>query len=310
MNWLKIRRIVRVLGSIIGTSVFAYLIFAAVGDLKEIPESLVFKTAFIVPALFITLIVYLMQMINYQWMVASLGGDPTLQQIVIGYAYSFLHKYIPGYLWGYFSRAEWYDREASIPATHSWGASVLEIITTVSTSLSIWLVYHLSSRSLNTIFLLTVALVPFVVVLPINLLMSLLQRSRRADRFVTSLQPIPVSKWIFITANSYLQWVVFGFGLSMIFRVFSLEISMSFKDIAGFVYSFARAWVSGFLAVFVPNGIGVREVVLKDLLNVTNQTDSTKAVLISTTYRLVMMAAEFAWVLLVVLLKRRRLLRK
>ena len=310
MSWQRCRRIIRVFGSIIGISVLVYLIINAVKELRQVPGPIVFHPVFIFPALFLTLFAYLMQMINYHWMAASLGGNPKIHRIIIGYSYSFLHKYIPGSIWGYFSRAEWYDREASISAAHSWGASVLEIIITVSTGVSIWLAYHLSSRGLNTIFLVVVTLVPFVVVLPINLMMSLLRRSKRAERFVTSLQPIPVSKWIFITANSYLQWLVFGFGLSMILRVFSLELCLTFKDIAVFVYSFARAWVSGFLVVFVPTGIGVREVVLKELLSAATQIGSAKAVLISTTYRLVTMGAELVWVLLAVLLKRRSFLRK
>lgn len=310
MNWQKSRRIIRVFGSIIGFSVLAYLIFNALIELRQMPGPIIFHPVFFFLAFSFTLLAYLMQMINYHWMAASLGGNTKICRILIGYSYSFLHKYIPGSMWGYFSRAEWYDREASMSATHSLGASVLEIIITLSTGVSIWLVYYLSSRGLNTIFLVMIILVPFVVFLPINLMMSLLQGSKRAERFVTSLQPIPVSKWIFITANSYLQWVVFGFGLSMIFRVFSLEFSLTFKGITDLVYSFARAWVTGFLTVFVPTGLGVREVVLKELLSTATKIGSAKAVLISTTYRLVTIGAELGWILLLSLLKRNILLRK
>ena len=310
MNWQKIRRIARVIGSLVGISVFVYLIFKAVSELHKTQEALVFHTAFILPALVITLLVYFMQMTNYHWMVAGLGGDAHLNHIIIGYAYSFLHKYIPGYIWGYFSRADWYDREASIPATLSWGASVLEIITTLSTSLSIWLMYYLFSRNLNTALLFLVFLIPFVVVIPINLTIFLFRESKGLKHMVTNMKPIPFVNWIFITINSYLQWVLFGFGLWMIFRLFSIEIGMTSKEIIGFVYAFARAWTSGFLVIFVPNGIGVREAVLRELLGVINQIGAAKAVLISTAYRLVMMAAEFVWVLLVVSLKRSLLLRK
>lgn len=303
MNWQKSRHIIRNLGSIIGLIVLAYLVINAVIELRQMPGPIVFHPVFFILAFSLALFAYLMQMINYHWMAASLGGNPKIRRILIGYSYSFLHKYIPGSIWGYFSRAEWYDREDSMSAALSWGASVLEIVITVSTGVAIWLAYHLSSQGLHTIFLVVVTLVPFVVYLPINIMISLLQGTKRAERFVTSLQPIPVSKWIFITANSYLQWLVFGFGLSMIFQVFSLELSLTFEDITDLVYSFARAWVSGFLTIFVPTGIGVREVVLKELLSVATQIGSAKAVLISTSFRLVTIGAELGWVLLVSLLK-------
>ena len=96
----------------------------------------------------------------------------------------------------------------------------------------------------------------------------------------------------------------------MIFHVFSLEITITFNDIAVFIYSFARAWITGFLTIFVPTGLGVREVVLKELLSTANQISSAKSVLIATTYRLVTIGAELGWVLLVVLLKRRLLFKK
>lgn len=203
MNRKRNRNIIRILGSLIGMSVLTYLILKAIQDLKGISIPIVFHATFIIPGLLITFVTYLMQMINYQWMVKSLGSNPKTNQIIIGYAYSLLHKYIPGSIWGYFSRSEWYEREAAIPPTRSWGASVLEVVTTVSTSLSIWLGYLLAIQRSNTILILLVMMVPFAVFLPINLLILLFQKPKRNKWLITDLRPIPFRNWIFITINSY-----------------------------------------------------------------------------------------------------------
>lgn len=310
MNWQRIKQTIRILGSVIGFGIFAYLVSIAARELTGISGLLVIHWEYFVYTFFLAMSIYVMQMINYQWLVSSLGVDSRLKQIVIGYASSFLHKYIPGYIWGYFSRADWYASQAAIPTTNSWMASVLEVVTTVATSFAIWIAYRLAINESNLILLILVMLIPNFVFIPFNLAISSLKKSEKASRYVNGLYPITLLKWTKITINSYFQWALFGFGLSMISRVFSLEIHLSLKNLMGFVYSFARAWVTGFLTILIPNGLGIREVVLKELLIEVNHIGPSVSVLVSTSYRLVMMAAELGWVILAILLNRRRLNKK
>ena len=310
MNWQRIKQAIRILGSVIGFGTFAYLVSVALRELTGISGLQVIHWGYFVYTLFLAMSIYVMQMINYQWLVSSLGVDSKLKQIVIGYASSFLHKYIPGYIWGYFSRADWYKSQAAIPITHSWMASVLEVVTTVGTSSAIWIAYHLSIRESNVIVIILVMLIPNFVFIPINLGISFLQKSEKVSHYVNGLNPITLLKWTKITINSYFQWALFGFGLWVINQVFSFEIHLSLKNLMGFVYSFARAWVTGFLTILIPNGLGIREVVLKELLIEVNQIGPSVSVLVSTSYRLVMMAAELGWVILAILVNRRLLKKK
>jgi len=310
MNWQKIKTYARILGSIIGIGIFTYLVIKTVKDIKAISAPIVFNGSFLVSALLVTLMIYLMQMVNYEWMITTQRSDSKLKDIMVGYAFSLLHKYIPGYIWGYFSRADWYERKASISATHSWMASILEVLTTITTSLSIWITFNLVGKGLNLTIALMVMLVPIILLYPLNLLISFSQKIKRADPYLKNIRLIPLSKWALIIVNSYCQWILFGFGLWMICQVYSLKIGLSITDLTGFVYSFARAWVSGFLTIFVPNGIGVREVVLTKLLIEVNYIGPTMAILLSTSYRLLMMVAEFVWGLLAVFLNSRISLHK
>jgi hypothetical protein len=146
--------------------------------------------------------------------------------------------------------------------------------------------------------------------IPLNLIISRLRKLKKTERFTSGFDSIPFGEWSIITINSYIQWGLFGIGLWAMKQAFSLEFALTIENLANYVYSFARAWVSGFLMVFIPNGLGVREVVLKELLVEVGEIGSTPAVLISTSYRLVIMAAELGWVVLMVLVNRRQMEKK
>ena len=310
MNWQKIKHYTRIVGSIIGIGIFVYLVVNAINELAAIDEPIIFRGEYLVFALSITFFIYLMQMINYQMMVSIQSINAKLKDILAGYAYSFLYKYIPGYIWGYVSRSDWYERETSIPPASSWIASAGEVVITVATSLSIWLCYYLGKRGVDAILTFGVILIPFVMTIPLNLIISRLRKLKKTERFTSGFDSIPFGEWSIITINSYIQWGLFGIGLWAMKQAFSLEFALTIENLANYVYSFARAWVSGFLMVFIPNGLGVREVVLKELLVEVGEIGSTPAVLISTSYRLVIMAAELGWVVLMVLVNRRQMEKK
>lgn len=310
MNWHKIKHYTRIAGTIIGTGIFIYLVVNAINKIFTVSEPIVFRGVYLFLALIITFSIYFMQMINYQMMLSIQSIDAKLKYILAGYSYSFLHKYIPGYIWGYVSRSDWYERETSIPTISSWIASATEIVITVASSISIWLCYYLIKNNIDPLLGFIVVLMPFLIVFPLNLLIPQLRKIKKTKNFFEDLKAIPIGKWSIIAINSYLQWGLFGVGLWAMEQAFSLKIEMNIENLVSYVYSFARAWVSGFLMVFIPNGLGVREVVLKDLLVEVGQVGSTTAVLISTSYRLVIMAAELGWVILMVLVNRRQIEKK
>lgn len=209
MNWQKIKHYTRIVGSFVGIGIFVYLVVNAINELSAISEPIIFRGVYLVFALSITFFIYLMQMINYQMMISIQSIDVKLKDILTGYAYSFLHKYIPGYVWGYVSRSDWYERETSIPPTSSWVASVVEVVITVATSLSIWLTYYLAKRGFDAILMLGIILIPFVMIIPINLIISRLWKIKNTEFLTNGIDFFPFGKWSLIIINSYLQWVFF-----------------------------------------------------------------------------------------------------
>ena len=54
------------------------------------------------------------------------------------------------------------------------------------------------------------------------------------------------------------------------------------------------------MAILIPNGLGVREIVLNELLVEVNNISNNVSVIISTLSRLLMLFAEFGWVILAI----------
>ncbi len=65
---------------------------------------------------------------------------------------------------------------------------------------------------------------------------------------------------------------------------------------------FSAAWLAGFFAIFIPSGLGVRELVLSSLLTSHFQLVEGVSRAIAVIMRLIMVLAEFATILLTTLL--------
>jgi len=70
------------------------------------------------------------------------------------------------------------------------------------------------------------------------------------------------------------------------------------------VYAFCLAWLGGFLAVLIPNGLGVRETVLNALLESQLGFAASAAIVISVASRVLLFLAELGWLILALLIKQ------
>ena len=93
-------------------------------------------------------------------------------------------------------------------------------------------------------------------------------------------------------------------GLWALSRIFSQTGLVNSREFFDFIYIFARSWLSGFLAILIPNGLGVREIVLIDLLVSGNIVSKNLSTIISTLSRLILLFAEFGWLILAIFVNR------
>lgn len=294
MNWTLVRRIVRIIGGFVGLCIFIFLVYDGLKKLMGISIPLEFSWKHVVLTLALYLLTYFFQILNFKLIYTALHQNVSLLTTIIGYSFSFLPKYIPGYVWGYFSRSDWFKEKAEIPGSYSWQASAVEVFVTVLTSSAIWLFYYFS-RTIKFFWAYLVLITPFLVIIPINKLVTLFKDYTKTGKWFKNVGIVPFSHWLILTMNSYFQWVLFGLSLWMLSRVFSQTAFVNLREFFDFIYIFARSWLSGFLAIFIPNGLGIRELVLKDLLVTGNTVSKDLSTIIAALSRVLMLLAEFGW---------------
>ena len=142
MNWALVRKIVRIIGSFVGLCIFIYLVYDGIKKVMGFSTPVKLSWKQIVLSLALYLLTYFFQIINFKLIYSALRQNVSLRTTIIGYSFSFLPKYIPGYVWGYYSRSDWFKEKAEIPGSYSWQASAVEVFVTVLTSSAIWLFYY------------------------------------------------------------------------------------------------------------------------------------------------------------------------
>jgi len=302
MDSKKVKSVLRIIGYIIGIGIFSKFIYDLVEELASSSYTIEINWYFVILSMLIIIAVYFFQIINYHFLLRYLGVAIHLKTTLIGYALSFLPKYIPGHLWGYLSRTDWYQTNAKISPNKSILASGLELIITVATSLAIWAIHEIGvSNKMALHYQIAVFFLPMILVFPVNLL----GRLKFKGKAIFEIERINVSQWLVVVANSYFQWILFGIALKLLILSLNNDIILPETTLSKSIYAFARSWVSGFLAILIPNGLGVREVVLKKQLLTMGLLDGAKAALASTASRLTMLLAELTWIIPTIILKTR-----
>jgi len=299
MNWTLVRKIIRIVGSLVGLCIFLILVYDGLNKLLEISNPLEFSWAFVLLAFALFFLSYLFHMVNYRIIYKSSHQEVSIATTIVGYSFSFLPKYIPGYIWGYYSRSNWFEEKAKIPNRYSWHASAIELLVTVLTCSSIWMGY-IFTRNKEFIWIYLILITPFLAIIPINRCITFFKSYSRTEKWFRNIDTVPYRYWLIITLISYFQRVLFGIGLWALSYTFSPTDFINPQKFLDFTYSFARSWLSGFLAILIPNGLGVREIVLNELLVEVNNISNNVSVIISTLSRLLMLFAEFGWVILAI----------
>ncbi len=298
-NWPQIRRILRIAGTLIGLVIFAYQLYTSIGSLSTQKQQLQLIWGWIFLALALYLLVYLLQMVNL-WLVYKTNFPAIkLKPIVQGYAMSFLPKYTPGYIWGYLSRADWLESRAGIPGAYSWLATVLEVVVTLMSGAVVLLLNWAARGGAYLALAVLAGLLPWLVWLLMRLVARFARKFLKEERQrVLEGFAIPFARWALISVNSVVQWLLLGVGLRLISAGFSYQTPLPFwSALWKHIYAFCISWLGGFLAVLIPNGLGVRETVLNALLESQVGFGAAAAVVVSVASRVLLFLAELVWLL-------------
>ena len=242
-------------------------------------------------------------------MMQALNVDMPHHEARRGYVLSFFARYIPGSVWGYISRSEWLWQKYQVTYKQSNYVSILEILLDLFSSLlaiGICMVLLIIDKIyIIPIILVIILLIIIWIALPSQLL-----------PFATRLFPsvyqenfprlkLQSHKWVLPIILRLMNWFIYGFTLFLIGLAFETwQTDQFISHWIQLTKDYCLAWLSGYVIIFLPSGLGVRELVLSSQLTNHFHLDPGVAMGISVIMRFVIMIAEFACVPLLYLLKQ------
>lgn len=240
-------------------------------------------------------VAYFVQMLSWSLIMQYRGVSPGLSLTVRGYFLSFLPRYIPGSIWGYWSRSEWLKQYCGITYTDSALASVLETLALVLTATSVagsWLALRLEGFGGLALGIAAVGMLLFTW-LGLPGLVFWLEQLRSGSRSYRA-SPVAFRAWSAAIVLYLILWILHG---GAIYSIIQAVLFDPLVDFPGAIFVMSSAWLIGFIAVAVPAGIGVRELTLATLLSSQFGLLAWQAGLVAVAARLVVIVAEVEWLL-------------
>lgn len=233
---------------------------------------------------------YLLQLMAWVAVMRSLNARIGLSFAFQGYYLSFLPRYLPGSVWGYFGRGEWLWTQQQIPYRTTNIGSVFEALFFLI-SAGIWVAIDWSGSSSWGWALAGGLALCWGVVWWVG---------KRQIRHMSPARNYTSWLWLLGAGVVYLvYWWAQGLALSAMLR--SLGIVATNATVLSLTSSAALAWSVGFLIIFVPSGLGVREVSLAYLLATHSGISAHDASLIAVISRAAMIVAEICLLALALL---------
>ena len=216
---------------------------------------------YVLISFFFILLALIMQIISWKLIMNLLDINIPMIGAILGYMLSFLPKYIPGTIWGYLSRNEWLKNEYKVDKYLTTIGSILEIFLIIVSIINLLFIY-ISITMNNFLFLLITI---FILFFSYYLIKIVLNNKRFIKIRKTRKIKISIKFWIFGFITETTMWILYG--ASVYFLIINNSNFNWFYNILYSTISFSLSWFIGFLIVFIPSGIGVREEIFANLLN-------------------------------------------
>ena len=306
MKQPKWRIILYRIGMAIGIMILAYQLYLSLGAFSAISAVASLLTRLVLAILCILLALGI-QIAAWRAFMHALGIEIPASSAYGHYYLSFVSRYIPGSVWGYFSRAAWLKDKHHIDYSQTNIGSIIEIGAGL---LSIVVMAGIQRVVIDTgISLLlsvsAVLLLPIAVHQVIRLTARLIKPG--VDRWGLSqlqhLRCLPFILGVYLlTAN----WFLYGSALYLAGRVLGFNLVLpDFSHLTYLPLLYSLAWLAGFLILFLPSGLGVRELALSIGLVNNFALDTSQATAIALLLRGMILFGELVWFSVTFLISRR-----
>lgn len=293
----RLRKIAYYIGLTAGVILFGQQLFVGFNGFVENRDS--FNAVNIIAGISCIGVSYVLQMWMWQVLMAGLGVSIGGIEVIRGYLLSFIPRYIPGTVWGYVSRNEWLKQNFNVSYVQSSFGSVLEVSIWVFTSIILalacllWFSYGLWWVSLFWLASGWILIWFFWDV--VHKITSYPLFSNSLNRFLPGLQTkIQIKYWVTAYFICVAFWISHGLALLSFLQGVNLEMG----DLVKTTFIYTIAWLVGFLVLIAPAGLGIREVVLSNLLVSLFSLPIGFASTLAVIYRFGIYLAEIIWIVL------------
>jgi glycosyltransferase 2 family protein len=237
-----------------------------------------------ITAAIITLAYYILALLIWIMILRNLGSAPDLYMTTRAYVFSLLPKYIPGSIAAHGIRTR-LATSAGVPVVVSMKSFLLEVTFALGTAAAISIpgtIYYfpaLTNRH-STSLVAAFALLLIVVVAGYRFKLHNINKLRlRALHRPTS--------YVSVFSLYLLFWFVFGVAHWCLANALSVS---SVSNLPQLTVAVSASWALGFISIFAPAGLGVREAVL--YFFVSNWMQQADVILFVTLSRLLMFGVE------------------
>ncbi len=295
-----IKKWVRILGLGIGLTIFLFQIYQSILSISALSIRIDWEwISFGFLAMFLLIA---LQIFIWKQILNAMEIPLEYLQIARGYTLSLIPRYIPGSVWGYLNRSGWLNEQYHVPVSQGNVSSLLEVLQVILTA---FMALFLFTGVLSGFSFWRFSLVLFLVLLlPILVWKILSLPSILRNKWIPF--KIRLSNWLIAVYSGLIQWVLLG--LSTISLLFGIQGAFPFENLtlqkgALVSFSYTFSWLAGFLVLFIPGGMGIRELSLSLFLTYLVSVPAGSSTWIAVLSRLLYSLAELTWIFFPLLLK-------
>lgn len=291
---VSVRKRIFTIGLGIGLILFIRQIWVSYAAI-QLHDFHLIRPSFLLAALGASLAMYLLLMVAWMMIMRHLGIHLSLRHTLEGYCLSFLPRYIPGTVWGYLGRSQWLQQAHGVGYTVSVMGSILEVVASVLTSLLVAGMYLCTRSTGSVLVVLMLACTSLLVLTLFVVPTAAVQIAGRLYEDEPAFQPGQKR-----TRRSWAAAITFylafwsAYGASVLYASSAIMI-LPPGDWATCTFAASLAWLLGFLVIFVPTGLGIRELALSTLLVTYANFIPWQADVLAVLSRFLIILAELAW---------------
>jgi hypothetical protein len=236
-----------------------------------------------------------LQIVNYKILLRSIGINLALVALFKGFVISSLPKYIPGSIWIFFSRGQWLKKAHGIAHELTNLVNLFEIeVTLISASGVVLLGMAIYKESWS--YLAVGLLLPSAILATTPYLIRFILHKGWFGLHNPANHPSVYPQFLWLASLvSGVEWLIFG-SVTLLLMTGNLpQGALTLRQWILAVQSFTLAWLGGFLVIFVPGGLGIRELALTGLLISNFSINHQTSALLAIASRLFYSAGEIIW---------------